>query len=559
MALVNPAALLLLPFVGVLIWLYLRAPQQDMLEVPSLLLWQELPEEFEDATKLRPDALFWLQLATIVVLIVAFAGPRWATLPSGAPPAVIAVVDGSASMAAAGPGGTPMERAREELRSLASAGRELTILLAAERASVVQPMSGDRRTLAAAIDELVPRPTAASLLPALALAADLAEASGADIHVWTDPPGAASLREGPISIADLAEVRVFESKRCNAAITSVDLSRETFDDSASWDLTIGAQSFCDAPLHGVVTVRHRGRTIQQEGVTFEPNEMVSLAARVRGADDGVLAVQLDARDALGLDDRVVLPLPRIAEGTAFVDGTRRGEAIGIAISMVLRAAGLEVLRGSGEGAGRADAALQVAVGDRARARDGLPSLRIVPATSREPIEPVEWLGDHPAMRGVRPASFSPARIAAIPPPPAADVLLWGELGAERLPLAYTVEASDGAARSAVIAFDLHGLLRGDRTAEVTLVANIVAWLLDADGAPHPVGVLFASESDLRASVDNESFERDRRRTRLATTVSRIPAGGGGGEGPGRWLYLLAIALLVAEAARDRGGRGGGDA
>src|SRR5512139_2589666 len=101
MGFLNPAAWLLGVLYAVLVALYLWQRQQRRVDVPSLLLWQDVPDEIVRTSRFRPDLLFFLQLLILTLLIAGLAQPYVERAAVGPQPSRhVFVLDSSASMAA---------------------------------------------------------------------------------------------------------------------------------------------------------------------------------------------------------------------------------------------------------------------------------------------------------------------------------------------------------------------------------------------------------------------------------------------------------------------------
>ena len=101
MAFINPGAWLFGALFAVLIALYLWERSRRRVDVPSLLLWQVIPDAVVRTSRFRPDWLFVLQCLLLTLLIAGLADPYLRARPGAAGPArAVFVLDLSASMQA---------------------------------------------------------------------------------------------------------------------------------------------------------------------------------------------------------------------------------------------------------------------------------------------------------------------------------------------------------------------------------------------------------------------------------------------------------------------------
>jgi hypothetical protein len=196
----TPLALLGLLSLPALTAIYLLHNRSRPRPVSSLLLWvdaRQTPEGGRRVERLRTPLLFWLELAALLLLVLAAAGPHMPAAP-GARPLVI-VLDDSFSMLAAAPD-SPRKRAADAL--LADLRRtprgSVRLVLAGERPQVL----GDGARRAAEVEALLAdwtcRAPAARLDSAVALALELGGELAAVLvitdHAPDPPPASGRVR-----------------------------------------------------------------------------------------------------------------------------------------------------------------------------------------------------------------------------------------------------------------------------------------------------------------------------------------------------------------------------
>lgn len=183
---IRPLWLILLPLVVILPWAWKRSlrPSGDWSKVcdPHLLRWLSVKQVSEQGKPLGP----WLAGLTLLIVILALAGPSWQKLPDtsfSARDARVIVIDLSRSMLAADLRPDRLTRARFLIADLLTATEEgQTGLVAyAGDAYIVAPLTSDTNTIANMLPALRPDiiPVSGSRADlALDMAASLLERSG---------------------------------------------------------------------------------------------------------------------------------------------------------------------------------------------------------------------------------------------------------------------------------------------------------------------------------------------------------------------------------------------
>ncbi len=165
-------ALLALP----ILLLYMLRLRRQELEVPSIMLWQQLLQDTEANTpwqRLRRNLLLLLQLLILAALVLALARP-FITVPAAGSGQIVLLLDASASMNASDiDGGTRFRAAQDEARAAVAAlgaNDRVTLIRVAEQPQLLLAASNDRLALQAAIDNARPGKGSADWPAALTLA-----------------------------------------------------------------------------------------------------------------------------------------------------------------------------------------------------------------------------------------------------------------------------------------------------------------------------------------------------------------------------------------------------
>lgn len=495
MGFLDPAALLFSALGGVLIALALWERRRPTVDVPSLLFWQQVPEDRVRATRWRPDLLLLLQLLLLGAVVGGLARPYLGGAAS-TDTAVrhVFVLDVSASMQAREADGTRFDLARRALRrriATLSAQDEIMLMTAAERARVVTPFSRDRAALSAGLDALAPLDTGTNLDSALAVADGVATA--------TDPPAAVELfTDLPASHLDpqwrdrVAVSRVGASD-ANLAIEQIDVVQDRYQDPRDARVAVSVRNFSRREAHGLLTIDLEGRILARHGFSLPPRGTRTFAAGDLPGP-GLLHARLDVDDALAVDN----------DAYGWVRPNRPLRVLVVSDSPILRAELESVGRTTPNlhfrflppadytpgVADTVDVTLLHHFAPQPEPRGPAlylfppPGNRTFPARRLSGERPLlDWNDRHPALRALRTVAPRPlGPVARIETPPWADVLLASRDGENDLPLAFAGEHLG--LRRACVAFDVpaEGLLGADNVDLLLLVLGLLDWLAPPDTA-----------------------------------------------------------------------------
>ncbi len=495
MALARPLALLLLPAVGVLVWLYLRQPRGRPVVVPSLLLWSQVQTERVRAQRWRPDLSFLLRVVILLAVIFGLAEPYRPEVPSAAPRRIL-VVDVSAGMQATTGGSSRGERAVAAARASLRDDESVAVVRSAQRAELVLGSTAERRTVDAALADLVPGDASGGPAPGLQLARRLAAAAAepATIEVFTDRPGAAAIA----AQASDAVVHIVGDERRNVGIVSLVVQQGPFATPRQATAAVEVRNFGDKTEHRSLTIDLGDRTLAQEGFTLEPGatrriDLGNFAAA------GVVTARLQLLDAFVVDDRAVAVIaPRRVvhwAQTGLSDANLR------AFERLTQALGWREF-GAGAPVESPDVAIVQGGADELPVAPGV--LVVQPARPLAGVKVADWLTDvrlvdwndhHASLAGLQPTlGRSFARVRELVAPADAEVLLWGEADGRNVALAIAGATAEAPYRRTVLlAFDPGeaGLLANDDPSTTLLMAGLLAWLRPgADAASAvPVGTI----------------------------------------------------------------------
>jgi Ca-activated chloride channel family protein len=296
-----------LPIGGAIVALYILRLRRRRVEVPAVLLWTQVLQDFQANApwqRLRKHWLLLVQLLAALLLVLGVAQPYTrAWVYSGE--AHVLVLDGSASMMATDVAPNRFERAkalaREYIQKMPQ-GDQAAIVLAGARPRVLCGLTYNRPELLRAVKNALPAETSANMAEAVALAsAILAPFAAPTIEVFTDG-GFPEPRDIDTGRARL-QYHTVGTRAENAGIVAVDL-REDRDAPARFDLFVVVRHNSERQKRYTVELwRGDNLTDAQEVVVPPKSEAPVLFRQLIPADHSEeLRVRLDTRDALACDN-----------------------------------------------------------------------------------------------------------------------------------------------------------------------------------------------------------------------------------------------------------------
>jgi len=280
-----------LPVFAVLLLLYLLHRRSKVRIVPAIFLWDRPQASPNSGTRIRfrfPPAIFYLELAALLLLTAALAAPFIST-PETFPPLAV-ILDDSMSMQAKVPGGkSPLESGAEFIKREIRALPDRRVLWIVAGESPVLASDSNART------DFTPFWTGQAASSDLAAAASLARrmARGCHLLIVTD-------RKPAIELAPDTTCYSAGAPLGNSAIVN---ARRT-----GGRILIEASNFSALPLNAVLVLEPGSLRTQLQLVPKETRRIV-LAVPPAAAHEAV-TIRLENADAssnaLLLDDEVVL-------------------------------------------------------------------------------------------------------------------------------------------------------------------------------------------------------------------------------------------------------------
>lgn len=515
MGFLNPAALLFGFLLAVLVALYLWQRQRRRVDVPSLLLWQDVPEEIVRSSRFAPDLLFFLQLAILTLLIGGLAQPYFEHTAVGPQPSRhVFVLDNSASMAAREGRSSRFDGARdaivERIASLPDVD-EVMLMTAAHRAQVVAPFTRDRVTVLNQLRTLTPTDSGTNL--SLALAVAQGATARADrptlVHLYTDVPPS-ELEPGWHAAADVSQ---FGETDSNVAIQAFDVRHDAFGDYRTAYAHLTVRNFAHREAHGFISLRADGSVLRRDGFSLPARESRTFLYQDL-AHAGVLEAALETDDALAADNHAyawLRPERRLRLLVVSGPSTLRTELAMIAAATPnIEVRFIEPAAYHDDAVRTADVVLLhrfVPPSDPPR-----PQLYVYPPKGNR-LFPVHdhvadarvltWNEDHSAWRDLRPASAFPiGRTQLVDVPPWAELLLSADSTSREIPLAFSGERAGQ--RIACMTFDLarEHIVRPDNVSMLLFLLNVLDWLSPAND-----GVSVMHTGDVHTMVDLPTLPR----------------------------------------------------
>ena len=573
----NPLGAAALVAVAVLVALHLWDRRRRVIPVSTLFLWRQLPAApLERRRRLRPDALFFLQLALLLALVLGYLQPWVVTAGTpGGTPALLLVIDVSASMQAREMEGTRLALARERAAALVHDDGETMLVAAAERPRVVLRWTRDATLVRRRLETLEALDVAGDLAPALALAVGEARARpGTRVAVFTDlPPQATGLLREDLAAVDYVQLGRTDD---NVAVSRLSVEAPPFSAPAGATATVVVRNHGGAARHVLLEAHVAGRLWTRRDVALEPHGAATLRLE-RPPGAGVLTVGLETHDTLPADD---VALGWVAPGApvdllVVSDAPARASAFA-ALARAMPGGRAVVVTPAAFTAAPASAGTRIVVFDRVVPPGPPPAraLYVAPPAGNaicptdavaDEAAVIDWDGEHPIVAGqggLEALVASRASVLATPP--------WGTAVAlaasRRRTFPFLIAGEFEQHRIACLAAALTTPLAAtDQLPLLLLTLGTLAWLDTGTGDAPVVVRTGVAASTREASVLADRVGAQRIGTRLVLASlqddeeSAIGRDGGGtwpatapiaiarnaGAHPIGWWFYLAGALLLA--------------
>lgn len=495
MGILNPAALPLFALLGILILVYLRERWRKRIDVPTLMFWNEIPEDTVRLRRFFPSLLFLVQALLLLLLLSGLLHPfRPHTVTETRGNRRILVFDISASMQAQEGSSSrfnqALDQAKQVVHSLAPLDEVMLISVSA-RPRVVSGFTTDHRIFLHALESLQPEDTSTNLDLGIELALAQRDRAGrrAAVHVFTDmPKSALSLSEDQLT--DLAYHHVGRSDD-NIAVAALNLHQNPFQHYSQAQAYILVRNYASHTKTGTLTVHLNDNQIYRQAFSLPPRETVSFS--VKGfSEAGKLVARVSPNDALAVDNQALAWVAERRERRLVLISSTKSlhqelQRVSQSIpSLTLIAVTPDDF--SSLTLNAQDIVLfhsfvpQTAITTNSLYIFPPPDNPLFPVVSEaEDLSILDWRESHEILHNLGYVDALPLKKARVLALPAwAQVLISSRTGTGEVPLAFTGE-KDGH-RVVCLAFDLDrgNLTDSDNLTLLLLFLNAVRWLLPPD-------------------------------------------------------------------------------
>jgi Ca-activated chloride channel family protein len=293
--------------------LYLLDRSKRRQVVSTLRFWAaaDVRTDLKHRKRIQQPLSLFLQVLSILLLLLALAGPRLGGLTNSARDHVV-ILDTSAWMGMRAGQGTLMDQARASARSYIASlpGRDRVMLVRADAlATPATPFEENRQVLNDAIRQSRPGASVLNLQQALdfAVRSQKLQSSRPGEIVFA---GAGRVSEDEAALNTVpANLRVLPvaATQENVGLRKIGLRRAATPDV--WEIFVVVRNYGVRPHDVNLALQFGGAPVGARRISLKPGteEQESFTYRTRVA--GLLETRVDTRDAFPQDDRAVIELP----------------------------------------------------------------------------------------------------------------------------------------------------------------------------------------------------------------------------------------------------------
>ncbi|HYL80082.1 MAG TPA: BatA and WFA domain-containing protein, partial [Candidatus Acidoferrum sp.] len=480
MTFLNPAGLVFLLAIPVVIVFHLLKIRRQQVTVSSTVLWVDSLRDQQASApfrRLKPNLLLLLQLLTILMLALTLARPVRTVLASGFERNVF-ILDVSASMQARDGQGSRFAAAQQAALAAVESlrpGQRAMVIESGQEARVLVPFTEDRRALRQAIQGLQPLDVSGRLSEAfrLAQASLLVRGGQAAVEVFTD--GAFEISGLPDLGSTAVHWHRYAARGRNVGITAFEV-RKTFFGSFDYQAFLSVANYSREPATFDLTLSLDGRPLKTEQVSLAPDVKRSIVLPFTHDGGGILRAEINAEDDLAVDNHAVavIPVPHpvrvllLSKGNAFLEKALAADPQ------------VQVETGTAEQLGKSGG-YDVAILDGVPVKtvpagrylfiDTLPegtSLKIQGRVEDPPI--IDWDRTHPVLRYLDLSKVIVQDAMRVRPMGSGRALVESNL----TPLVYALD--EGGLKAIFVGFDLYRTDFPLRVAFPLFVSNALRWL-----------------------------------------------------------------------------------
>ncbi len=308
MTLLFPLGLLALVALPIIAALHLVRQRRRRLQVPTLLLWQQLKVPPEQRIRTLPwTTLLLLHLLAAAALALALTNPALRPGAASAPQHIIAIIDLSSSMGASDVKPSRFAKAQQAALELIDdlGPNDALTLIALDRHPrlLITGSAADAQQLRAAVSSLNPAGTGVDLAQALQLANSTLVADKRNrMLVLTD--AAFSAPSTPLTAVAELEWRTWGTSTPNLAVVAFEARRIPNGEIAVYARITNAGML---PLARTVSLLVDGAEFSSQAVAIATDSSQEFVWRIPSGSTQA-EVQIDSDDVLPADDRALLPL-----------------------------------------------------------------------------------------------------------------------------------------------------------------------------------------------------------------------------------------------------------
>jgi Ca-activated chloride channel homolog len=306
---ILPLALLGLIALPIIVAFYMLRLRRRDVPVGSTFLWQQLVRDVEANApwqRLRFSWLLLVQLLIALVVVVAATRP-YTTVESDLAATVVLIVDTSASMGVETADEDRMALARARARDVVArlpVGGRITVVAAADTASVLVSETDDRQAALDAIDRIRATELPGDLTDGFALASALAvRDADATVVVVTDAGG----RIPEVGVGAPVVVEQVGETRANQAIAALSALRRSA--GAQLDLFVAVANPAAEPATRRLEILADGELVDARDLAIPAGERAEVLVSTVPAATRTIEARLAGTDALAVDDRAFAVVP----------------------------------------------------------------------------------------------------------------------------------------------------------------------------------------------------------------------------------------------------------
>jgi len=309
MQLLNPAGLLLLGLIPVLLFIHSLKPRPKTILLANLFLWQDVLKERKGGFRIQKiiyNLPLLLQILAIILGALAFSDPVW-TYEKTEKGDIILILDTSASMKTQTEGQSRYDLGRQRafqfIDQMPDESRML-IIEAGRNPVLRADFSNDKARLRKVIEAMHVTDQAGRIDKALFLGLSFTKPEKEDRIVLITDGGAEAVKDLIKSNPRIEPIIIDKGKR-NIGITRFEIRRE-YNSEDRTQFFLEVKNFNPYAVLCPIRVTHKGAVIIEETVGLGPHEKRGLIYPEEGLLSGVTRAQLLVKDDFAVDNEAAM-------------------------------------------------------------------------------------------------------------------------------------------------------------------------------------------------------------------------------------------------------------